>query len=69
MNKKSVKPTESNDYLTIQEVSDLLRLSVSHIYTLTSQKKIPHIKLLGKKLLFQKDAINHWIKEKSVGVK
>ena len=34
-------------------------MSSSHIYTLTSTKKIPHIKLFGKKILFDKKEIAH----------
>jgi excisionase family DNA binding protein len=66
--KKAVKPIKS-DYLNVSEVADLLQMSVSHIYTLTSTKKIPHIKLLGKKVLFDKNEIKNWLKSKSVSVK
>lgn len=57
-----------SDYLNIQELADMLQMSVSHIYTLTSTKKIPHIKLLNKKLLFDKAEIKNWLKSKSVSV-
>jgi len=57
---------KENDYLTIQELSEMLKMSVSHIYTLTSTKKIPHIKLLSKKILFDKNEITNWLKSKSV---
>ena len=67
--KKIVKPIASNDYFTITELADVLKLSVSHIYTLTSTKKIPHIKLLGRKLLFDKQEIKNWLKSKSVSAK
>lgn len=66
--KKVLKPIKS-DYLNVSEVADMLQMSVSHIYTLTSTKKIPHIKLLGKKVLFDKDEIKNWLKSKSVSVK
>ena len=67
--KKNVKTITGNDYFTINEIAEVLKLSVSHIYTLTSTKKIPHIKLLGRKLLFDKDEIKMWLKSKSVSVK
>ena len=54
------------EYININELSKMLDISVSHIYTLTSQKKIPHIKLLGKKLLFSKKEIQNWVSTKSV---
>jgi excisionase family DNA binding protein len=54
--------------MDVSEVSSMLKLSVSHVYTLTSSKKIPHIKLLGKKLLFKKEDIQDWLKSKIVMV-
>jgi excisionase family DNA binding protein len=60
---------KDRDYMNIDELSEMLKISISHIYKLTSKRKIPHIKLLGKKLLFDKDAIKNWIKDKSVEAK
>lgn len=57
---------ENVEYININQLSKMLDISVSHIYTLTSQKKIPHIKLLGKKLLFSKKEIQNWVSTKSV---
>lgn len=62
----SATKLQETDYLTIQELSEMLKMSVSHIYTLTSTKKIPHIKLLSKKILFDKNEITDWLKSKSV---
>lgn len=64
--KKTTTANVSQQYLDVNEVAALLRMSVSHVYTLSSKNKIPHIKLLGKKLLFDKDEITTWIKSKSV---
>jgi excisionase family DNA binding protein len=55
--------------MDVKEVSEMLKMSTSHIYTLTSKKVIPHIKLLGKKVLFDKAEINKWLKSKSVSAK
>jgi excisionase family DNA binding protein len=55
-----------HEYMNVTELSKLLKMSTSHIYSLTSTKKIPHIKLLGKKILFDKSEINNWLKSKSV---
>jgi excisionase family DNA binding protein len=66
---KKQKPLVDNDYMNVKEVASLLKLSVSHIYTMTSTKKIPHIKLLGKKVIFDKKQINQWLKSKSVSAK
>jgi excisionase family DNA binding protein len=67
--KKQVSPDFKNDYLNVEEVAEMLDISVSHVYTLTSTKKIPHIKLLGKKLLFDKGEIKEWLKTKMVYTK
>ena len=67
---KKVKPNPiKSDYMSVTEVAELLKMSTSHIYTLTSTKKIPHIKLLGKKVLFDKNEIKNWLKSKSVSTK
>jgi excisionase family DNA binding protein len=62
----SKKDIDVNEYMNVTELSKFLKMSVSHIYSLTSTKKIPHIKLLGKKILFDKGEINNWLKSKSV---
>ena len=63
---QSLNPIIDNEYININKVSEMLDLSVSHIYTLTSQKKIPHIKLLGKKILFSKTELERWIATKTI---
>jgi excisionase family DNA binding protein len=67
--KNEFKTNTSEQYMSVSEVADMLKMSQSHIYTLTSTKKIPHIKLLGKKLLFDKKEINEWLKSKKVSAK
>lgn len=51
-------------YITVRELCELLRLSRSTVYTLISEKKIPHFKL-GGKILFDKEKIQNWIDSKS----
>jgi len=63
------KPLIDNDYMTVKEVASVLKMSTSHVYTLTSKKKIPHIKLLGKKVIFDKKQLHQWLKSKSVSAK
>ena len=64
----ATEPIKS-DYFTVTELADYLKMSVSHIYSLTSRKEIPHIKLLGKKLLFEKKEILNWLRSKKVSAK
>jgi excisionase family DNA binding protein len=66
--KETTEPIKS-DYLNVTELSEYLKMSTSHIYSLTSRKEIPHIKVLGKKLLFEKSEILNWLKSKKVSAK
>jgi excisionase family DNA binding protein len=51
------------DYITISEASAYLKLSKPSLYSYTSRKKIPHIKLSGK-VLFDKNDLDNWINSK-----
>ena len=64
---KTLKPI--SDLLDVTEVATMLKMSASHIYTLTSTKKIPHIKVLGRKVLFDKVEIMDWLTTKKVAIK
>ena len=46
--------------MDIEQLSDYLGLSKSHIYKLTSTHSIPHSKR-GKRLYFDKETINTWV--------
>ena len=48
--------------LTIPEAAKFLNLSQSHIYKLTSERKIPHFKPSGKKIYFDKSELIQWLK-------
>jgi excisionase family DNA binding protein len=67
--KKSEKLDPITDLLDVNQVATMLKMSASHVYTLTSTKKIPHIKVLGRKVLFDKNEIMEWLKSKKVSVK
>jgi excisionase family DNA binding protein len=57
----------SDRLLTIQEVCELLNVSKSYVYRLTSEKKIPHIKLMGH-LRFRRQEIDSWVSEQEVRI-
>ena len=57
------------DYMDVKEVANLIKMTTSHIYTLTSRKKIPHIKLSNKKVIFDRAEINKWLNSKKVSVR
>jgi len=51
-------------YLTIEELSRILQVKKHYIYALTSQRKIPFLKL-GRFLRFERDKIEEWLKDKA----
>jgi excisionase family DNA binding protein len=63
--KKSIDYIKS-DYYTVKELSEYLKISQSHIYTMTSKRSIPHIKVAEKKVLFNKADIEAWLNDKKV---
>lgn len=57
--------TASKTVLNFDETCSYLNLSKSHLYKLTSQKKIPHSCPTGKKLYFDKFELDTWLLENS----
>ena len=51
--------------MDIEQLSNYLSLSKSHIYKLTSTHNIPHSKR-GKRLYFDKEIINTWVLENKI---
>ena len=51
--------------MTIQEASQYTGLSTHTLYTMVSQKRIPHVKL-GRLVKFDREALEKWIKQQSV---
>jgi len=56
---------EGDVILSVEEVAQLLRVSVPTIYHYTSGRLIPFFKK-GKRLYFSKDAIKEWVKKGKV---
>ena len=53
---------EENNYMDVEMVSKYLHVAKSTIYSWTSQKTIPHVKLGGgKRNLYVKDQIDLWV--------
>jgi excisionase family DNA binding protein len=57
-----------NDYLTVKELSQWIRLSASKIYSLIDKNKIPFTKI-GAKILFDREKIKNWLAQQSNDVK
>jgi excisionase family DNA binding protein len=51
--------------LTVQEVGEYLGIAKDTVYTLVSQRKIPHVKI-GRLLKFDLKAIDDWIAQKTI---
>lgn len=51
--------------LTVQEISELLKVPKSYVYWLTHQKKIPHLKIQGH-LKFRQSHIDEWLNSQEV---
>jgi excisionase family DNA binding protein len=65
MDRSDYYSSEGANLLTLQEVCELLKVSKAYIYSLTHQKKIPHIKMLGR-LRFRRSDIDEWLQEQEV---
>ena len=53
---------DDDQVLTIQELSDYLKVPVSTLYKLVREKSIPSFKV-GKHWRFHKDAIDAWMRQ------
>lgn len=51
--------------LKAQEVADRLSVDPTTVYRWAWEKKIPSVKLPGKVLRFDPEALDEWLKEKS----
>jgi excisionase family DNA binding protein len=51
-------------YLTINEVCDILQVKKHYVYALTSQRRIPFLKM-GRFLRVRKEDIDEWLKDKA----
>ena len=59
-----LEATNQTKPLTLPEAAKFLNLSQSHLYKLTSERKIPHFKPSGKKIYFDKSELIQWLKRK-----
>ena len=51
------------EYLTIEELCEYLKISKQTVYLMTSRDAIPFFKV-GRRLRFRREAIDKWAKEK-----
>jgi excisionase family DNA binding protein len=58
------KKDESDEVLTIEELSDYLKISKSSLYKLVQDGNLPGLKI-GRHWRFQKAVIDQWMKDKT----
>lgn len=51
--------------LTVQEAAKYTGLSIHTLYTMTSQRRIPHVKV-GRLTKFDRETLDKWIKQQTV---
>ena len=59
-----LEATNQTKPLNLLEAAKFLDLSRSHLYKLTSERKIPHFKPNGKKIYFDRSELVQWLKRK-----
>ena len=59
-----LEATNPTKPLTLVEAAKFLDLSPSHLYKLTSERKIPHFKPNVKKIYFDEYELVQWLKRK-----
>jgi excisionase family DNA binding protein len=59
-----LESTSQTKPLNLVEAAKFLDLSESHLYKLTSERRIPHFKPNGKKIYFDKSELVQWLKRK-----
>jgi excisionase family DNA binding protein len=60
-----------NECVNVKDLSNWIKLSISHIYFLANNDLIPYLKIRGR-LAFEKEKIKDWIKQqnnKSISIK
>lgn len=60
-NKKDIR----GEYLSVSELSEYLKIPIKTIYQFTHKKVIPFSKI-GKRLIFSKEDIDHYVKTKKL---
>ena len=65
---KSIKKflISNKEVLSLEDLSIYTGFSKSTIYELTSQSKIPHYKPNVKKIFFDREEVNSWLKQNKV---
>lgn len=63
------QPKNDDPLLTYQETSVLLGIPVNTLYGLIHQHRIPHIRLSGRMIRFNRSELEAWLDERRVAVR
>ena len=58
---KALLINKERPFLTAEEASEYLGISINTLYGYTSKKIIPHFKLQGRRLLFKVEDLDQWV--------
>ena len=61
LNRIENRLSSTKTILTVPELAEYTKLSVSFIYKLTSKSKIPHYKPGGKIIYFNREEVDQWL--------
>ena len=53
-------------YLTYQQLGELTDLRLSTLYSLVHRRRIPHVRLSSRLVLFEVDSVERWLRERIV---
>lgn len=59
---------KEKEFLNVREAAAFLCISIHSIYEMTSQKRIPHYKPGGKRVMFKRSELEEWVKSFQVKV-
>ena len=61
----ALHPKSEKRLMTVQEVGELTGLSVSTLYKMANQRRIPYVKV-GSRLRFERQLIDNWLQAHTV---
>jgi len=59
--KQGISFEPKSEYLTVKQLSDLIHLKESTIYSLVHQHRIPVSRQQGRRLIFSREEISKWV--------
>ena len=57
------------ELLTYKQAAKILQLKMGTLYSLVSQKRIPHVRISGRMVRFKPSELDRWVKSQTVNEK